>query len=447
MDTKKLRQKILDLAIRGKLVPQDPNDEPASVLLERIRAEKEQLIKEGKIKRSKKSASADTSHYENVPFEVPEGWAWTTLGDLLNMQAGKNISANEIQSEKNEQTPYACYGGNGVRGFVTDYNTTGKHAIIGRQGALCGNINVAEGFFYATEHAVVVDVFGGTDTDWCIYMLEQLDLNQYATATAQPGLSVNKISEVFVPVPPKAEQKRISQDIQKWFNTLALIDDNKTTLNAAIINAKSKILDLAISGKLAPQYAKDEPVNELLKRINPDFKPADTSHYRNLPSGWSTTRLRDIFDIVMGQSPDGNSVNNKAGIEFHQGKIAFTEMMLQKSNVYTQSPTKICEPNSLLLCVRAPVGVLNITDRQICIGRGLCALKPKYDVDIEYWFYILSGYKNYFEEQATGTTFKAISGDTIKNTIVPIPPAEEQVRICHRISRLYKVLDNIAAEL
>ena len=88
MDTKKLRQKILDLAIRGKLVPQDPNDEPASVLLERIRAEKEQLIKEGKIKRSKKSAATDKSHYENVSFEIPESWAWVTLSEVCEVARG-----------------------------------------------------------------------------------------------------------------------------------------------------------------------------------------------------------------------------------------------------------------------------------------------------------------------------------------------------------------------
>ena len=91
MDTKKLRQKILDLAIRGRLVPQDPNDEPTSVLLERIRAEKERLIKEGKIKRSKKSAS-DTPHYENVPFEVPEGWEWTTFRRIMFVSFSRKIS-------------------------------------------------------------------------------------------------------------------------------------------------------------------------------------------------------------------------------------------------------------------------------------------------------------------------------------------------------------------
>ena len=101
MDTKKLRQKILDLAIRGKLVPQDPNDEPASVLLERIKAEKERLIKEGKIKRSKKTNNAsDTPHYENVPFEVPKGWVWTTLGSISNYGTSINVQVGDIDSNE-----------------------------------------------------------------------------------------------------------------------------------------------------------------------------------------------------------------------------------------------------------------------------------------------------------------------------------------------------------
>ena len=100
MDTKALRQKILDLAIHGKLVPQDPNDEPASVLLERIKAEKERLIKEGKIKRSKKSAkTSDTPHYENVPFEVPSSWVWTTLGEISNYGECNNVSVDSITDD------------------------------------------------------------------------------------------------------------------------------------------------------------------------------------------------------------------------------------------------------------------------------------------------------------------------------------------------------------
>ena len=119
MDTKKLRQKILDLAIRGKLVPQDPNDEPASVLLERIRAEKERLIKEGKIKESKKSSkSSDTPHYENVPFEVPEGWVWVKMLDISISELGKTLN-----TEKNTGTPYNYLCTSNVR---SNFLTTDK---------------------------------------------------------------------------------------------------------------------------------------------------------------------------------------------------------------------------------------------------------------------------------------------------------------------------------
>ena len=134
MDTKKLRQKILDLAIRGKLVPQDPNDEPASVLLERIKAEKGRLIKEGKIKKSKKSVkTSDTPHY---PYLLPNRWCLSTLGEVFTLQAGKNITAKDIKNTTTELHPYKCHGGNGVRGFVASYNREGDFSIIGRQGRL-----------------------------------------------------------------------------------------------------------------------------------------------------------------------------------------------------------------------------------------------------------------------------------------------------------------------
>ena len=149
----------------------------------------------------------------------------------------------------------------------------------------------------------------------------------------------------------------------------------------------------------------------------------------------------------MGQSPTGESINGVKGIEFHQGKIHFTESYLSQSSVYTDQPTKIVEVDSLLLCVRAPVGVLNITQRKICIGRGLCALKPKYEIDNLYWLFILSAYKDYFESNATGSTFKAISGDTIKNAVIKLPPLQEQGRILYSIISLYELLDAITAEL
>ena len=142
----------------------------------------------------------------------------------------------------------------------------------------------------------------------------------------------------------------------------------------------------------------------------------------------------------MGQSPDGESINRVAGVEFHQGKIQFGKIFLNVSNLFTNKPTKIAEANTLLLCVRAPVGALNITQRQICIGRGLCSISLYYNGDILLLFYFLSTYKQYFEKKATGSTFKAISNDIISETMIPLPPIKEQNRIVERIQELFSKL-------
>ena len=255
------------------------------------------------------------------------------------------------------------------------------------------------------------------------------------------------LKNYWIPLPPLAEQDRIIKEVALWQCLIDSIDGNIEDIFKLSKKTKSKILDLAISGKLVPQDPNDKPAIELLKRINPDFQPCDNSHYGNLPQGWAVCKIKDIFNITMGQSPTGESINGVRGIEFHQGKIHFTESYLSQSGVYTDQPTKIAEVDSLLLCVRAPVGVLNITQRKICIGRGLCALKPKYEIDNLYWLFILSAYKDYFESNATGSTFKAISGDTIKNAVIKLPPLQEQERILYRIISLYESLDAITAEL
>ena len=232
------KSKILDLAIRGQLVPQDPTDEPASVLLDRIRAEKEELIKQGKIKRDKKESvifrGDDNSYYEKVgdivtcideelPFELPDGWSVARLKDICNMSAGKSLAKDQIKSIPFDGC-YPCYGGNGRRGYVDTYNYDGKYGIIGRQGALCGNVNIADGKFYATEHAVVVTLYTGIDFLWSVYAMIALNLNQYATGAAQPGLSVANIMNVLVVVPPANEQMRISETIKRYSRILEDIE-------------------------------------------------------------------------------------------------------------------------------------------------------------------------------------------------------------------------------
>ena len=224
----RLKKSILQEAVQGKLVPQDPSDEPAEALLERIRAEKQRLIKEGKIKKDKHESvifRRDNSHYEKLdgverciddelPFEIPENWCWCKIGTIFTLQAGKNIQAAEIH-ENPFTDSHPCYGGNGIRGYVASSNRTGDYPIIGRQGALCGNINRATGEFYATEHAVCVETYSQISVAWACLFLTALNLNQYATATAQPGLAVANINEVYIPLPPLAEQHRIVQRIEE----------------------------------------------------------------------------------------------------------------------------------------------------------------------------------------------------------------------------------------
>lgn len=145
---------------------------------------------------------------DEVPFEIPESWEWARISTVFSLQAGKNIQAADI-SESDFDGAYLCYGGNGVRDYVKSYNREGNYPIIGRQGALCGNIKNAKGKFYATEHAVCVETFSQTNVEWACAFLEALNLNQYATATAQPGLAVANINTILIPIPPKNEQQRI----------------------------------------------------------------------------------------------------------------------------------------------------------------------------------------------------------------------------------------------
>ena len=466
MDTKKLRQKILDLAIRGKLVPQDPNDEPASVLLERIRAEKEQLIKEGKIKRSKKSAATDKSHYENVPFEIPESWAWVTLSEVCEVARGGSPRPIKDYLTTNED------GVNWIK--IGDTDKDGKYINSTKEKIIPEGVHrsrfVHKGDFLLTNSMsfgrpyilnidgcihdgwLVISPFANTYVTEFLYFLlsSSFAYDQFADAASGgvvSNLNSDKVANSYFPLPPEREQRRLINELNNWFKVVGELDKNIQGVKSFVSRIKSKILDLAISGKLVPQDPDDEPAIELLKRINPDFKPCDTSHYENLPQGWAVCQIKDIFNITMGQSPTGESINGVRGIEFHQGKIHFTESYLSQSGVYTDQPTKIAEVDSLLLCVRAPVGVLNITQRKICIGRGLCALKPKYEIDNLYWLFILTAYKDYFESNATGSTFKAISGDTIKNTVIKLPPLQEQKRILSSIISLYESLDAITAEL
>ena len=435
MDTKALRQKILDLAIHGKLVPQDPNDEPASVLLERIKVEKERLIKEGKIRRSKKSAkTSDTPHYGNV---LPDGWCFSTLGEVFTLQAGKNITAKDIKDTATALHPYKCYGGNGVRGFVALYNREGNFPIIGRQGALCGNINIAKEKVYATEHAVVVERYCDVDLMWAYYMLTALNLNQYATATAQPGLSVTVINDVCISLPPRKEQERISKEIGHWFALLDQIEQGKADLQTTIKLTKSKILDLAIHGKLVPQDPNDEPAIELLKRMNPDFTPCDNGYYPQLPNGWAVVPMQMLCSLTDGEKLEDKEMPN-LDVKYLRGERDFK----------TWTNGRYVAANSLLILVdgensgevfRTPIeGYQGSTFKQLHLNKNMCA---------DYLLYVINLHRKALRENKIGSAIPHLNKKLFKAIEVPVPPYNEQVRIVAAINSALNRLDAIMENL
>ena len=400
---------------------------------------------------------SDTPHYENVPFEVPSSWVWTTLGEISNYGECNNVSVDSITDDdwvleledlekdtaKIIQT--LSRSKRSIKGVRHRFNK--GDILYSKLRTYLNKVLVAPQSGYCTTEIMPFNSYCNVSSYYLNHVLRSayfLDYTQQCGyGVKMPRLSTTDACNGMIPLPPLAEQKRIVKEIEHWFSLIDVIESGKEDLQATIKQAKSKILDLAIHGKLVPQDPNDEPASELLKRINSKAEiTCDNGHNEKLPQGWMCCQLSNVLKITMGQSPKGDSLNNNSGIEFHQGKICFSDKYLQKSEILTDEPIKITEPNSVLLCVRAPVGVVNITKTRICIGRGLCSLSP-FEGNSDFYFYLLQTLQDSFENQSTGTTFKAISGEIIKNEKIILPPLAEQQRIVHKIEELFSVLDNI----
>ena len=442
MDTKKLRQKILDLAIHGKLVPQDPNDEPASVLLERIKAEKERLIKEGKIKRSKKSAkTSDTPHYGNVPFDVPEGWVWCRLGDVISIKSGDSIRVRD-----NRQGEYPIYGGNGINGYYSDCNVEPDTIVIGRVGFYCGSVHQTISKAWVTDNAFIVSCESVFNSKYLCHLLEWLQLSKTSNSTAQPVISGKGIYPLLIPLPPLYEQERIVSEVKRCFTLIAQIEQGKSDLQTIIKQAKSKILDLAIHGKLVPQDPNDEPAIELLKRINPDFTPCDNGHY---PIGWIKTILGELFSHNTGKALNSS---NKEGIfkdylttsNVYWNKFDFTvikQMPFKESELDKCTVTK----GDLLVCEGGDIGRSAIWnfDYDICIQNHIHRLRPKIDLCVPFYYYTFAYLKENNLIGGKGIGLLGLSSNALHKIELPLPPLAEQQRIVQKIEALFSVLDNI----
>ena len=398
-----------------------------------------------------------TPHYENVPFEVPSSWVWTTLGEISNYGECNNVSVDSITDDdwvleledlekdtaKIIQT--LSRSKRSIKGVRHRFNK--GDILYSKLRTYLNKVLVAPQSGYCTTEIMPFNSYCNVSSYYLNHVLRSayfLDYTQQCGyGVKMPRLSTTDACNGMIPLPPLAEQKRIVKEIEHWFSLIDVIESGKEDLQATIKQAKSKILDLAIHGKLVPQDPNDEPASELLKRINSKAEiTCDNGHSRKLPQGWAYCQLSNVLKITMGQSPKGDSLNNKRGIEFHQGKICFSDKFLLESGIFTNEPTKIAEPNSILLCVRAPVGVVNITKNQICIGRGLCALTP-FEGNVDFYFYLLQTLQDSFDNQSTGTTFKAISGEIIRNENIILPPLAEQQRIVQKIEELFHVFDNI----
>lgn len=448
MNAQQLKNSILQQAIQGRLVPQDLNDEPASVLLQRIRKEKERLVKEGKLK--KKDLESKPIEEDEIPFEIPESWEWCRIKNVFSMQAGKNITASNIHEEKTEEFKYLCYGGNGVRGYVKKYNTEGNYVLVGRQGALCGNVQLANGQFYATEHAVVTDGYGLTDLKWSYYFLTALNLNKYATATAQPGLAVSNIIEVLLPLPPLAEQRRIVAKIEelmplaeRYGKAQQALDQLNESLPACL---RQSILQEAIQGRLVPQDPKEEPTSELLKRIRKEkdqlvkekvLKPKDASVTPlqpeeiscPIPEGWAFVRLKDVCQLSDGEKQTGSHICMDA--KYLRGK---------KTGDILENGKFVKKGDNIILVDGENSGEVFTAPIDGYMGSTFKKLWVSSELYLPYVLYIIRSYKETLRNSKKGAAIPHLNKDIFYNIEVGVPPLSEQKRIVAKVEELFGVM-------
>ena len=361
MTGQQLKNSILQMAVQGKLVPQDPNDEPASVLLERIRKEKEQLIKDGKIKKEKKPSyiyrGAANLTYEKVgknelvciadevPFEIPESWEWVRFGTVMLNRDAERIPLS-VDERSKLQKIYDYYGASGIIDKVVRFLFSKHLLLIGEDGA---NLLlrskpiafIAQGQYWVNNHAHVLEAIGGLQLEYIATYINVINLSPYVTGTAQPKMNQEKMNSILVPIPPAEEQKKI---IKKLNLILPFVDDygikqkELTQYNSKILEMlKKSILQEAVQGKLVPQEPSDEPASVLLERIRAEKKRLsqegkikrdkyesviyrrDNSHYEKwgseeenidnlipfeIPDSWEWIRLSAILTSTdAGKSP------------------------------------------------------------------------------------------------------------------------------------------------
>ena len=514
MDTKALRQKILDLAIRGKLVPQDPNDEPAEVLLERIREQKQQMFKEGKLK--KKDIKNDTIifkgednlHYEKlqdgtvkciedeIPFEVPEGWAWTRFSAIT---INRDSERKPISSSQRTDVAkiYDYYGASGKIDKIDKYIFNERLLLIGEDGANLVTRNkpiafFAEGQYWVNNHAHCIDATDKFILEYLCSYINAISLEKYVTGSAQPKMTQDNMNSILIPLPPYSEQKHMSQHLNEVMYTVDNIEIGKVDINELVSKAKSKILDLAIRGKLVPQDPNDEPASVILERIRTEkeelikqgkikrdkkesviFKGDDNSYYERvgdiisniddeipfeLPQNWEWSRLQTICYPITDGTHKTPTYSDSGYIflsakNITTGKINWNDIMYIPKSLHDELYSRVSpKMNDILLAKNGTTGVAAIVDREcefdIYVTLALLRVVNN-NISSQYLLKIIASdtIQDYFKNSLKGIGVPNLHLEHISTTLIPIPPINEQNKIAERIYQYYSLLDSIVQNI
>ena len=502
MDTKALRQKILDLAIRGKLVPQDLDDEPASVLLERIREQKQQMVKEGKLK--KKDIKNDSVIFvgeDNLHYEkLPEGWAWARIA-----------SVSSIVTDGEHKTPHRCenYSGyyllsarNIQNSFLLldnvdyvdreEYSRISKRCSPKRNDVLIscsgsvGRVAVVEDDnHYVMVRSAAMIRFINLNPYFGMYALQshflQIQIQKSSKQTAQANLFQGAILNLLLPIPPFNEQREIAKKVSELFKDIHEIENEKIIIDDLLKRTKAKILDMAIQGKLVPQNPDDEPASVLLERIRTEkeklikqgkikrdkkesiiFKGEDNSYYDGIPAGWTVCYLKELFDVCSAKRVRQSDWCTE-GVPFYRAREivklsdnGFVDNELYISEKHYQQVKReygIPQPGDLMVSAVGTIGkvyVVKDTDRFYYKDASvLCFENRKGLIDSQYAKYMLMSkfVQNQMKENSKGTTVDTITISAAMNYVCLIPPVNEQKRIVSTVEQLLNQLNLIELEL
>ena len=516
MDTKALRQKILDLAIRGKLVPQDPNDEPASVLLERIRAEKQQMVKDGKLKaKDIKNDTVifkgdDNLHYEQfadgtvkciedeIPFELPDGWAWCRLSMVGTTNIGLTYKPTEVK-ETGTIVLRSCNIKNGKMDFAdlvrvqadireNQYIYENDILICARNGSrsLVGKCAIMQGLTEAASFGAFMAVFRSICNQYVYYYFNtSLFRSSFDNDDSKQINQVTQaiLRDTLIPLPPFAEQTRIATKLHETLSHVDFINDSTDQIETITTNAKAKILDLAIRGKLVPQNPNDEPASVLLERIRTEkeelikagkikrdkkesviFKGDDNSYYQDLPDNWVNIKLSTISEVITkGTTPRGGKVayaDNGIGFLRAENIAGYDKLDLNNLNYVDEKSynnflkRSILKANDILITIAGTLGRTAVvpsealplnTNQAVAIVRLVnCKL-----VNVKFIIFAINSptIKKDLLMQSVDMAIPNLSLENISNCTIPLPPLSEQERIVNAVETLFTQIDKIAEQI